>query len=69
MGVCQSLLEKITRELNEVKATMQTSNEVTEAIRPLLQAVRKQTAKQLPVPELIVQATAAKAKTGNLTAK
>ena len=48
-----SPLEKIIGELNEVKATMQTSNEGTEAIRQLLQAVREQTAKQLPAPELI----------------
>lgn len=40
-----SPLEKIIGELNEVKATMQTSNEGTEAIRQLLQAVREQTAK------------------------
>lgn len=57
-----SPLEKIIGELNEVKATMQTSNEGTEAIRQLLQAVREQTAKQLPAPELIAQATEAKAK-------
>ena len=57
-----SPLEKIIGELNEVKATMQTSNEGTEAVRQLLQAVREQTAKQLPAPELIVQATEAKAK-------
>lgn len=49
-------LEKIIGELNEVKATMQTSNEGTEAIRQLLQAVREQTAKQLPAPELIAKA-------------
>ena len=46
-----SPLEKIIGELNEVKATMQTSNEGTEAIRQLLQAVREQTAKQLPAPD------------------
>lgn len=51
-----SPLEKIIGELNEVKATMQTSNEGTEAIRQLLQAVREQTAKQLPAPELIAKA-------------
>lgn len=48
-----SPLEKIIGELNEVKATMQTNNEGTEAIRQLLQAVRERTAKQLPAPELI----------------
>lgn len=47
-----SPLEKIIGELNEVKATMQTSNEGTEAIRQLLQAVREQTAKQLPAQNL-----------------
>lgn len=55
--------------MNEVKATMQTSNEGTEAIRQLLQAVREQTAKQLPAPELIVQATEAKAKAESLAAE
>ena len=64
-----SPLEKIIGELNEVKATMQTSNEGTEAIRQLLQAVREQTAKQLPAPELIVQATEAKAKAESLAAE
>lgn len=63
-----SPLEKIIGELNEVKATMQTSNEGTEAIRQLLQAVREQTAKQLPAPELIAQATEAKAKAESLAA-
>ena len=64
-----SPLEKIIGELNEVKATMQTSNEGTEAIRQLLQAVREQTAKQLPAPELIVQAAEAKAKAESLAAE
>lgn len=64
-----SPLEKIIGELNEVKATMQTSNEGTEAIRQLLQAVREQTAKQLPAPELIAQATEAKAKAESLAAE
>ena len=66
---CRSPLEKIIGELNEVKATMQTSNEGTEAIRQLLQAVREQTAKQLPAPELIAQATEAKAKAESLAAE
>lgn len=48
---------------------MQTSNEGTEAIRQLLQAVREQTAKQLPAPELIVQAAEAKAKAESLAAE
>lgn len=51
-----SPLEKIIGELKEVKTTMQTSNEGTEAVRQLLQAVREQTAKQLPAPELIAKA-------------
>ena len=63
------LRKKIIGELNEVKATMQTSNEGTEAIRQLLQAVREQTAKQLPAPELIAQATEAKAKAESLAAE
>ena len=41
----------------------------TEAIRQLLQAVREQTAKQLPAPELIAQATEAKAKAESLAAE
>ncbi|WP_410075209.1 hypothetical protein, partial [Bacteroides sp.] len=64
-----SPLEKIIGELNEVKATMQTSNEGTEAIRQLLQTVREQTAKQLPAPGLIVQATEAKVKAESLAAE
>lgn len=57
-----SPLEKIIGELKEVKITMQTSNEGTETIRQLLQAVREQTAKQLPAPELIAHAAEEKAK-------
>ena len=57
-----SPLEKIISELKEVKTTMQTSNEGTEAVRQLLQAVREQTAKQLPAPEIIAQAAEEKAK-------
>ena len=57
-----SPLEKIIGELKEVKTTMQTSNEGTEAVRQLLQAVREQTAKQLPAPELIAHAAEEKAK-------
>lgn len=54
-----SPLEKIIGELKEVKTTMQTSNEGTEAVRQLLQAVREQTAiqKQLPVPDILQKAT------------
>lgn len=57
-----SPLEKIIGELKEVKTTMQSSNEGTEAVRQLLQAVREQTAKQLPAPELIAKAGEEKAK-------
>lgn len=57
-----SPLEKIIGELKEVKTTMQTSNVGTEAVRHLLQAVREQTAKQLPAPELIAHAAEEKAK-------
>ena len=57
-----SPLEKIIGELKEVKATMQTSNEGTEAVRQLLQTVREQTTKQLPAPELIAHAAEEKAK-------
>ena len=38
------------------------SNEGTEAVHLLLQAVREQTAKQLPAPELIAHAAEEKAK-------
>ena len=57
-----SPLEKIIDELKEVKTTMQTSNKGTEAVRQLLQAVREQTTKQLPAPELIAHAAEEKAK-------
>lgn len=57
-----SPLEKIIGELKEVKTTMQTSNEGTEAMRQLIQAVREQTAKQLPAPELIAKAGEEKVK-------
>ncbi len=57
-----SPLEKIIGELKEVKTTMQICNEGTEAVRQLLQAVREQTTKQLPAPELIVKAGEEKAK-------
>ena len=41
---------------------MEQHNEGTEAIRQLLQAVQEQTAKQLPAPEIIAQATEEKVK-------
>jgi flagellar biosynthesis/type III secretory pathway protein FliH len=55
-------LEKIIGELKEVKTTMQTNNEGTEAVRQFLQVVREQTTKQLPAPELIAHAAEEKAK-------
>lgn len=60
-----SPLEKIIGELQEVKNTMQTNNESTEAVRQLIQVVREQTTKQLPAPEIIVQITEEKAKAEN----
>lgn len=41
---------------------MEQHNEGTEAVRQLLLAVREQTAKQLPAPELIAHAAEEKAK-------
>ena len=52
----------IIGELKEVKTTMQTNNEGTEAVRQFLQVVREQTTKQLPAPELIAHAAEEKAK-------
>ena len=57
-----SPLEKIIGELKEVKTTMQTHNEGTDAVRQFLQVVREQTTKQLPAPELIAHAAEEKAK-------
>ena len=57
-----SPLEKIIGELKEVKTTMQTNNEGTEAVRQFPQVVREQTTKQLPAPELIAHAAEEKAK-------
>ena len=57
-----SPLEKIIGELKEVKTTMQTNNEGTEAVRQFRQVVREQTTKQLPAPELIAHAAEEKAK-------
>ena len=64
-----SPLERITNRLESSAKVMEQHNEGTEAIRQLLQAVREQTAKQLPAPELIVQATEAKAKAESLAAE
>ena len=52
-----SPLERITNRLESSVKVMEQLNEGTEAMRQLLQAVREQTAKQLPAPEIIAQAT------------
>lgn len=51
-----SPLERITDRLEISAKVMEQHNEGTEVIRQLLQAVREQTAKQLPAPELIAKA-------------
>lgn len=51
-----SPLERITNRLESSAKVMEQHNEGTEAIRQLLQAVREQTAKQLPAPEIIAHA-------------
>lgn len=57
-----SPLERITHRLESSTKVIEQHNERTEAIRQLLQAVREQTAKQIPAPEIIAQATEEKAK-------
>ena len=57
-----SPLERITDRLESSAKVMEQNNEGTEAVRQLLQAVREQTAKQLPAPEIIAQAAEEKAK-------
>lgn len=64
-----SPLERITNRLENSAKVMEQHNEGTEAMRQLLQAVREQTAKQLPAPELIVQAAEAKVKAESLAAE
>lgn len=51
-----SPLKRITDRLESSAKVMEQHNEGTEAVRQLLQAVREQTAKQLPAPELIAKA-------------
>ena len=60
-----SPLEKVAGRLEQSAKIMERHNEGTEAVRQLLQAVREQTAKQLPAPELIAHATEEKAKNKN----
>mgnify|MGYP007085925440 FL=1 len=57
-----SPLERITDRLESSAKVMEQHNEGTEAVRQLLQAVREQTTKQLPAPELIAHAAEEKAK-------
>ena len=57
-----SPLERITDRLESSAKVMEQHNEGTEAVRQLLLAVREQTAKQLPAPELIAHAAEEKAK-------
>lgn len=57
-----SPLERITNRLESSAKVMEQHNEGTEAIRQLLQAVREQTAKQLPASDIIAQAAEEKAK-------
>ena len=57
-----SPLERITNRLESSAKVMEQHNEGTEAIYQLLQAVREQTAKQLPAPEIIAQTTEEKVK-------
>lgn len=57
-----SPLERITDRLESSAKVMEQHNEETEAVRQLLQAVREQTAKQLPAPDIIAQAVEEKAK-------
>ena len=64
-----SPLERITNRLESSAKVMEQHSEGTEAIRQLLLAIQEQTIKQLPAPELIVQATEAKAKAESLAAE
>lgn len=57
-----SPLERITDRLESSAKVIEQHNEGTEVILQLLQAVREQTAKQLPAPELIAKAGEEKAK-------
>jgi hypothetical protein len=57
-----SPLERITDRLESSAKVMEQHNEGTEVVRQLLQAIREQTAKQLPAPELIAKAGEEKAK-------
>lgn len=56
-----SPLEKVAGRLEQSAKIMERHNEGTEAVRQLLQAVREQTTKQLPAPEIIAKAAEEKA--------
>ena len=56
-----SPLERITHRLESSTRVIEQYNEGTETIYQLLQAVREQTAKQLPAPDIIAQAVEEKA--------
>ena len=51
-----SPLEKVAGRLEQSAKIMEQANEGTEAVRQLLRAVREQTTKQFPAPELIAHA-------------
>lgn len=57
-----SPLEKVAGRLEQSAKIMEQHNEGTETVRQLLQAVREQTTKQFPAPELIAHAAEEKAK-------
>ncbi len=57
-----SPLEKVAGRLEQSAKIMERHDEGTQAVHLLLQAVREQTAKQLPAPELIAHAAEEKAK-------
>ncbi len=59
-----SPLEKVAGRLEQSAKIMERHNEGTEAVHLLLQAVREQTAKQLPAPELIAHAAEEKKSKG-----
>lgn len=61
-----SPLERITHRLENSTKVIEQYNGGTETIYQLLQAVREQTAKQLPAPEIIAQTTEEKVKAEKL---
>lgn len=61
-----SPLEKITGRLEQSAQVMEQANEGTEAIRLLLRAVKEQTQKQLPAPEIIQEETERRVQAENM---